>query len=151
MFQFTCPSRSTTLDGRLIDNLLIVSIHVPLAEHDIAPARQVLPVPVSIHVPLAEHDASVGCSSRTTPRFNSRAPRGARPDKLDIVYYTASFNSRAPRGARPRPLNREIIPHGFNSRAPRGARRPTEKQTHNSDVVSIHVPLAEHDALPDVQ
>ena len=46
LFQFTCPSRSTT-DGRSNDRVMhSVSIHVPLAEHD----------SVSIHVPLAEHD-----------------------------------------------------------------------------------------------
>ena len=34
-FQFTCPSRSTTKDYVYCDTDSIVSIHVPLAEHDI--------------------------------------------------------------------------------------------------------------------
>ena len=57
------------------------------------------------------------------------------------------FNSRAPRGARhvaghlPRP------PESFNSRAPRGARRYHRFMTGTFLLVSIHVPLAEHDYL----
>ena len=56
-FQFTCPSRSTTECEQSYTERQVVSIHVPLAEHDgtlynmIAAGAQ-----VSIHVPLAEHD-----------------------------------------------------------------------------------------------
>ena len=35
---------------------IIVSIHVPLAEHDITEGRVIAAKRVSIHVPLAEHD-----------------------------------------------------------------------------------------------
>ena len=79
----------------------VVSIHVPLAEHDAtarpcrcdhtsfnsraprgarrAPTRAgVIYDPVSIHVPLAEHDGVYRQSRRYAVRFNSRAPRGAR-------------------------------------------------------------------------
>ena len=58
-FQFTCPSRSTT--GRLGDFLLggLVSIHVPLAEHDEENGHQGNAGEVSIHVPLAEHDRNI--------------------------------------------------------------------------------------------
>ena len=63
-FQFTCPSRSTTKFAvELVLNLL-VSIHVPLAEHDPSEHQQNQQVQaVSIHVPLAEHDKPVlaGC------------------------------------------------------------------------------------------
>ena len=34
----------------------VVSIHVPLAEHDQAVATYDFEIKVSIHVPLAEHD-----------------------------------------------------------------------------------------------
>ena len=56
MFQFTCPSRSTT--GRDLTTLenAIVSIHVPLAEHDELCPETADALKVSIHVPLAEHD-----------------------------------------------------------------------------------------------
>ena len=80
-FQFTCPSRSTTECEQSYTERQVVSIHVPLAEHDgtlynmIAAGAQ-----VSIHVPLAEHDpqAAAACTRRSS--FNSRAPRGARQD-----------------------------------------------------------------------
>ena len=58
LFQFTCPSRSTT--DYLLNNALsiFVSIHVPLAEHDIMSHAHSSRLVVSIHVPLAEHDLS---------------------------------------------------------------------------------------------
>ena len=77
-FQFTCPSRSTTWIAAIKERAEVVSIHVPLAEHDTAaadiaarmafqftcPSRSTTFYPdllkicnaVSIHVPLAEHD-----------------------------------------------------------------------------------------------
>ena len=60
-----------------LDNV-VVSIHVPLAEHDMLQQYMAAATQVSIHVPLAEHDRP-GAEHR--PRFtgfNSRAPRGAR-------------------------------------------------------------------------
>jgi len=55
-FQFTCPSRSTTTSLVLTEKNLRVSIHVPLAEHDVKRPSSSVDVQVSIHVPLAEHD-----------------------------------------------------------------------------------------------
>ena len=56
-FQFTCPSRSTTPRRQTLTDMCPVSIHVPLAEHDLTPTPPTSPTsPVSIHVPLAEHD-----------------------------------------------------------------------------------------------
>ena len=56
MFQFTCPSRSTTKHIEDNTKLITVSIHVPLAEHDISDCNAGTARFVSIHVPLAEHD-----------------------------------------------------------------------------------------------
>ena len=56
MFQFTCPSRSTTCVSAKLMRSVSVSIHVPLAEHDFFLVRLPAGVEVSIHVPLAEHD-----------------------------------------------------------------------------------------------
>ena len=56
MFQFTCPSRSTTFWQASQRYRVVVSIHVPLAEHDEAYRENSYPRGVSIHVPLAEHD-----------------------------------------------------------------------------------------------
>ena len=55
-FQFTHPSRSTTAIPWNNEEYTLVSIHVPLAEHD--KGRRAIPPEqrVSIHVPLAEHD-----------------------------------------------------------------------------------------------
>ena len=58
-FQFTCPSRSTTPNPRADKDDYVVSIHVPLAEHDSKKAALWPPPPVSIHVPLAEHDRNI--------------------------------------------------------------------------------------------
>ena len=100
---------------------------------------------VSIHVPLAEHDR-FGCHRYLYNRcFNSRAPRGARRAKRAKFTDITGFNSRAPRGARP-PRQGIITPrNSFNSRAPRGARPLTVENCNLEDLVSIHVPLAEHD------
>ena len=100
-FQFTCPSRSTT---------------------DLAAALLLL-CRVSIHVPLAEHDLWLTTILTFLVSFNSRAPRGARQVVLLVFIAISSFNSRAPRGARRGARSRGSPGHRFNSRAPRGARR----------------------------
>jgi len=56
LFQFTCPSRSTTALLRAVTSPRDVSIHVPLAEHDFMRVSSWHKPKVSIHVPLAEHD-----------------------------------------------------------------------------------------------
>ena len=56
----------------------IVSIHVPLAEHDASDRIFLNLLNVSIHVPLAEHDGSLSTTGAGAYCFNSRAPRGAR-------------------------------------------------------------------------
>jgi len=147
---------------------------------------------VSIHVPLAEHDTYRDLLETDTRSFNSRAPRGARL-VFDAEYRDEwSFNSRAPRGARPsdcpgaglpapfqftcpsrsttkprtepprppsvsihvplaehdhRRPHRQRLPQRFNSRAPRGARRTKASYYIDRLIVSIHVPLAEHDGV----
>ena len=78
---------------------------------------------VSIHVPLAEHDLADGEEETREMSFNSRAPRGARPGWTAITSGQSSFNSRAPRGARPGYVSGTTCYVRFNSRAPRGARR----------------------------
>ena len=124
-FQFTCPSRSTT-------------------EWTGGSSRSFV---VSIHVPLAEHDYPFFSTSPRFQSFNSRAPRGARPFAELKAAERTSFNSRTPRGAR---RIASLIPNeasSFNSRAPRGARRDVHIAVDYAVVVSIHVPLAEHDVI----
>ena len=55
-----------------------VSIHVPLAEHDLETEKAAKAKAVSIHVPLAEHDFISVNRLKSILSFNSRAPRGAR-------------------------------------------------------------------------
>ena len=143
-FQFTCPSRSTTPQGARLYSLGIVSIHVPLAEHDCClrlPSLQ--SVSFNSRAPRGARRGAAGSSDRpagfqftcpsrsTTPpvrmfhverRFNSRAPRGARPGSGKETAVDARFNSRAPRGARPVFCLIDLNDLCFNSRAPRGAR-----------------------------
>ena len=96
---------------------------MPLAEHDHRSKARVSPSCVSIHVPLAEHDLQTLKNNADNSGFNSRAPRGAR---RITQYHSKRFNS-------------------FNSRAPRGARRQMFAAFTSDYIVSIHVPLAEHD------
>jgi len=122
-FQFTCPSRSTTVYVNVMITRWLVSIHVPLAEHDQrdytsaaqrpcfnsrAPRGARLPgrlcaalsVLVSIHVPLAEHDRSL-LSDRPDVLVSIHVPL-AEHDSAGVqpAGVTDGFNSRAPRGAR---------------------------------------------------
>ena len=122
-FQFTCPSRSTTTVTTSRVMRVSVSIHVPLAEHDVCGRSVHQPDGVSIHVPLAEHDISPSMS----------------------FWYTYGFNSRAPRGARPTLTGGDTRENPFQFTCPS---RSTTKGNINSSKgpwVSIHVPLAEHD------
>ena len=79
VFQFTCPSRSTTFATLYVYQKMQVSIHVPLAEHDVDMITADEVREVSIHVPLAEHDEQPIALAAQRASFNSRAPRGARP------------------------------------------------------------------------
>ena len=73
---------------------------MPLAEHDLQGNALALDLQVSIHVPLAEHDLAEEDPRVYQMSFNSRAPRGARPLFMEMGTGKTSFNSRAPRGAR---------------------------------------------------
>ena len=79
---------------------LRVSIHVPLAEHDVYPFDTAVIDFVSIHVPLAEHDMKLRI--KPDPKIVSIHVPLAEHDLEDCAPLTlvVSFNSRAPRGAR---------------------------------------------------
>ena len=103
---------------------------------------------VSIHVPLAEHDLVTDADEIGAMSFNSRAPRGARRLFMEFVRFYVSFQFTCPSRSTThscrdalqkawfqftcpsRSTTFMILPKGgsfysFNSRAPRGARRPT--------------------------
>ena len=166
-FQFTCPSRSTTSRAHSLTSSLLVSIHVPLAEHD---GNRLPAFPVQLRfnsrAPRGARPRLALRPDRTTG-FNSRAPRGARRPFSSKRYWSFSFNSRAPRGARqtPRPVLRSTISFQFTcpsrSTTHKDGRRPDacgfqftcpSRSTTCGQLVyqgltgvSIHVPLAEHD------
>ena len=79
---------------------------MPLAEHDSVVAVRHGIFTVSIHVPLAEHDVSMDDDSLVVQSFNSRAPRGARRSARADTLAAFRFNSRAPRGARRQAIGR---------------------------------------------
>jgi len=79
-------------------------------------------MPVSIHVPLAEHDIANPLDDRQTLSFNSRAPRGARPN-----------------------ANRFFAPVKVSIHVPLAEHDALLRASPALDGVSIHVPLAEHD------
>ena len=139
------PLAEHDLSEHLTSPYTKVSIHVPLAEHDLPLLLSGHHALVSIHVPLAEHDFFLVAMIGSYIGFNSRAPRGARLVKLNVIFRHAlvsihvplaehdccsrprsqrpcRFNSRAPRGARPGSKHQGLIRWRFNSRAPRGAR-----------------------------
>ena len=123
LFQFTCPSRSTTpfyIEAR--EDIKFQFTCTSRSTTSISCCIS-LGSEVSIHVPLAEHDQMSACYSSAPYCFNSRAPRGARLSVGALWKRLLSFNSRAPRGARPASSEKSRLRARFNSRAPRGARR----------------------------
>ena len=102
MFQFTCPSRSTT--------------------------------------------GAIGSPPRPSASFNSRAPRGARPAFNPSGKVTAEFQFTCPS------RSTTIVPgfrgDGFQFQFTCPSRSTTglKRQSLQYHFVSIHVPLAEHDA-----
>jgi len=122
-FQFTCPSRSTTWSSVPPEEFLRVSIHVPLAEHDSYSGSMSRCLRGSIHVPLAEHDQFTGAGKQNYLGFNSRAPRGAR------LYF----------------LPHQDNTDKFQFTCPSRSTTSLIAVTNTGTIVSIHVPLAEHD------
>ena len=108
-FQFTCPSRSTTAISDLINSRSLVSIHVPLAEHDRSQGFEQTTPDVSIHVPLAEHDLVQQHRGHIIRRFNSRAPRGARPGGTRYCDVPLKFQFTCP--SRSTTKNAVIVAH----------------------------------------
>ena len=147
-FQFTCPSRSTTHAERPWSPEAQVSIHVPLAEHDMFAAFTSDFIKVSIHVPLAEHDGNTINKNCPYFGFNSRAPRGARLAGAGVNPAHECFNSRAPRGARRTSMVSAMSLIQFQFTCPSRSTTFSSCKQDISRIVSIHVPLAEHDVNP---
>ena len=146
-FQFTCPSRSTTTARQLSTPPLRFQFTCPSRSTTVeAVSRERLP-DVSIHVPLAEHDLIGVDYLPAVNRFNSRAPRGARRTGRTHGSGSGSFNSRAPRGARPRYGAGAAASRRFQFTCPSRSTTFWQMPARVSGEVSIHVPLAEHDVV----
>jgi len=85
--------------------------------------------------------------------FNSRAPRGARPQRDNDGVHKGGFNSRAPRGARRLPAGL-VITQRVSIHAPRVGRDCEDSISQRMEPVSIHAPRVGRDrnyelSLPD--
>ena len=122
LFQFTCPSRSTTTQLSLWHSWPEFQFTCPSRSTTLDFTGLSHFFGVSIHVPLAEHDG--GCQPLEPVSVSIHVPL-AEHDKTSCP-------------ARPSSTS-------FNSRAPRGARHCAPLTLVVRVYVSIHVPLAEHD------
>ena len=122
-----------------------VSIHVPLAEHDSSDywrARQDI---VSIHVPLAEHDLLPSPEWSGDDSFNSRAPRGARPMATALPATPTTFQFTCPSRSTTGMSIFIVRLSKFQFTCPSRSTTGTPDDQAGAPGVSIHVPLAEHD------
>ena len=117
-FQFTCPSRSTTLDHLPVTRSAGFQFTCPSRSTTCLTGQWMLLLQVSIHVPLAEHDTFDGIDALMVASFNSRAPRGARQDLRGRFAALKSFNSRAPRGARQQSRSTSLTARSFQFTCP---------------------------------
>ena len=144
VFQSTRPAWGATWNGHIKTPIPLVSIHAPRVGRDRSRRRSDSGASVSIHAPRVGRDGDGIQRFDCIPRFNPRAPRGARRGTASSSNSTTGFNPRAPRGARQagrRPGRAARVSihaprvgrdrasmrgwfrcHSFNPRAPRGAR-----------------------------
>ena len=168
MFQFTCPSRSTTVYFGGYNNSFLVSIHVPLAEHDFPTSDQLYDFLVSIHVPLAEHDHFPQCALSQSPvsihvplaeHDMSCARRFARclvsihvplAEHDDIVFGFCLFvkvSIHVPLAEHDLVAPVELRLFEVSIHVPLAEHDPSYCVSPDRLCVSIHVPLAEHDQV----
>ena len=102
---------------------LTVSIHAPHAGRDQYLVEKLNKAEVSIHAPRAGRDDDAGAGHMHYPRFNPRAPCGARRYLSGSSQYRRGFNPRAPCGARRTYEITKSRERRFNPRAPCGARQ----------------------------
>jgi len=148
-FQFTRPAWGATICRACLAQGAGVSIHAPRVGRDPPHGCHLRRLDVSIHAPRVGRDARPHLPLCRYRRFNSRAPRGARPPDdskssriLRFQFTRPAWGATAPPGSgrqtiswfqftRPawgatRARGRAARRARFNSRAPRGARpRPS--------------------------
>ena len=125
MFQFTCPSRSTTKgDGQSLPNNVF-----------------------QFTCPSRSTTAGRRCRDDDLPRFNSRAPRGVRLDQSNKLNQQIQFQFTCP--SRSTTLRPRTLTHDFTVSIHVPLAEHDEAVIRGLDglQVSIHVPLAEHDFI----
>ena len=95
-FQFTCPSRSTTRRIAAFVFVNGVSIHVPLAEHDLLSNNSGRRFQVSIHVPLAEHDSIHAAHGGIVSTFQFTCPSRSTTSILLRILRISSVSIHVP-------------------------------------------------------
>ena len=143
-FQFTCPSRSTTEALGQSRVSLKVSIHVPLAEHDLEPLLKHCTNIVSIHVPLAEHDSG-HASTKEPKRFQFTCPSRSTTRLRNHLALCFLFQFTCPSRSTTRARRPLLLPTEVSIHVPLAEHDRNSARTFHRHRVSIHVPLAEHD------
>ena len=146
-----------------------ISIHTPLAGSDGTSLRAALLQQISIHTPLAGSDywwfrafrpsrnfnPHSPCGERHNPHcclgrlkyFNPHSPCGERPSPFPVLDAGMHFNPHSPCGERQCFITQYVCHLQFQSTLPlRGATRAA-LTSDDSDVISIHTPLAGSDVL----
>ena len=170
LFQSTRPVRGATLYLHFFLLFHVFQSTRPVRGATTSAARCQQRICVSIHAPRAGRDPCNRCAHVDSPRFNPRAPCGARRWWRGMMCWCRCFNPRAPCGARhslyggarpqsdvsihaPRagrdlpPSTRRATTSSFNPRAPCGARRGDYANSVGCMRVSIHAPRAGRDEL----
>ena len=166
-FQFTCPSRSTTTDAAAAGAIWF-QFTCPSRSTTVCPLFLLDVVMFQFTCPSRSTTGLVHRKGLSRPGFNSRAPRGARPEltlpvaivsavsihvplaEHDVLALQTSsawvgFNSRAPRGARLTPNRISTMRGSFQFTCPSRSTTAVGDCAGSRVNVSIHVPLAEHD------
>jgi len=166
-FQFTRPAWGATRKGCRRCRRCPVSIHAPRVGRDVRrcrssggrmfqftrpawgatrqPAPECCPSPVSIHAPRVGRDRQRRRYPASIRSFNSRAPRGARPDTTLYGYYPQMFQFTRPAwGATPLRLA-DAARDRVSIHAPRVGRDPRAGGLGHLSSVSIHAPRVGRD------
>jgi len=122
-----------------------VSIHAPRVGRDFLNTLTYTDVMVSIHAPRVGRDHLPSLPRSGRRRFNSRAPRGARPTARLSPTAARRFNSRAPRGARRSASPASLSISAFQFTRPAWGATAGRLEVEQDSAVSIHAPRVGRD------
>ncbi len=123
-FQSTLPLRGATFSMRLVQHIVSISIHTPLAGSDDALPQLVDCLQISIHTPLAGSDMPLFFLPLVVSYFNPHSPCGERRSSGSLGFgYRSKFQSTLPlRGATARRTRWCSRNRNFNPHSPCGER-----------------------------